>query len=107
MVASTSRTEARNMLETRRLPMMPLRGTTLFPGAALPIYIGREATMRAIRRARAETGGEIAVFTQLAAEKNDGIVHADLYDLGTLCRMTAAVELADQTMKIMLEGVAR
>jgi ATP-dependent Lon protease len=92
---------------TRQLPVLPVRGTMVFPGASVPIYVGRPATIAAIRRARADHGGMIAVFTQVKAEHPGPLGRADLFPVGTQARISACIEMDDGTMKLMVDGEER
>jgi ATP-dependent Lon protease len=96
-----------NMGNARQLPFIALRDIVLFPRAEAPIYIGREASVRAVKHAKAYHDGDIAVFTQLKAENNGPIAAGDIYQVGTLAKIVASVEMTDQTIKGMLEGLER
>jgi ATP-dependent Lon protease len=91
----------------RQLSLLPIRGSVLFPGAEMPIYVGRESTIRALGYARDEASGKIAVFTQTRHENPGPLETSELHQVGTICRISASVELKDQTMKVMLEGLER
>lgn len=94
------------MSDARRLALIPCRDTVLYPGAEVPLYVGREATIRAVKYAKAN-GGDLALFTQLHAEKSGPILRPDIFPVGTLTHIEACVELKDQTMKLMLVGTSR
>lgn len=89
------------------VPMMTMRGTVVFPRSEMPIYVGREPTMKAIRAAQASHDGLIAVFTQKAAEDPGPVAADGVYAVGTLCRIEACVALADKTMKLAMSGQRR
>jgi len=95
------------MGEVRQLPLLPLRDLVLFPHSEAPIYIGREASLRAIKLAKAQYGDHIAVFTQLKGENNGPLAASDINHVGTLAKIVASVEMTDQTIKGMLEGIER
>lgn len=94
------------MSDSSQLALIPSRDTVLFPGAEMPFFAGREATLRAIRYAKAH-GGEVALFTQLRAENPGPITRNDIFPIGTLARIAACIEMKDNTMKLMLEGIGR
>jgi ATP-dependent Lon protease len=89
------------------MSLIPFRDSVLFPGAEQAIYVGRETTINAIKYAKDTNNGEIAVFTQIAAENPTPMEMGDIYHVGTRCRISAVVELKDQSMKVMLEGLHR
>jgi ATP-dependent Lon protease len=95
------------MSNVRQLPFMALRDIVLFPNSESPIYVGREASVRAIKLAKTQHDGDIVVFTQLKAENNGPIAINDIHHVGTLARIVASIEMTDQTIKGMLEGVER
>lgn len=95
------------MGDVRQLALVPLRDVVLCPGSELPIYVGREATIRAIRFAKAKHDGYVAVFSQVKAETNGPITAEDIYRVGTIAKIAASVEMTDQSIKGMLEGTER
>jgi ATP-dependent Lon protease len=90
-----------------QLPFMALRDIVLFPNSESPIYVGREASVRAIKLAKLQHDGAIVVFTQLKGENNGPIAVDDIHHVGTLAKVVASIEMTDQTIKGMLEGVER
>ena len=95
------------MDDVRQLALVPLRDVVLSPGTELPIYVGREATIRAIKFAKAKYDGYVAVFSQINAETNGPISANDLYQVGTIAKIAASIEMTDQSIKGMLEGTER
>ena len=95
------------MSNVRQLPFMALRDIVLFPNSESPIYVGREASVRAIKLAKLQHDGAIVVFTQLKGENNGPIAVDDIHHVGTLAKVVASIEMTDQTIKGMLEGVER
>ena len=95
------------MSNTQQIPLIPLRDVVLFPRSEMPIYIGREASMRAIKLAIAQYNGKIAVFTQLKGEFHGPFTINDIHQVGTLATVVASVETTDQTIKAMFEGLER
>lgn len=95
------------MSDVRQLALIPVRDTVLYPGSDLGLYVGREATIAAIRHAKAKQGDEIAVFTQTNGATHGPITADDIYKIGTVAKIAASVEMSDESIKIMLEGVER
>jgi len=91
----------------RQLPLLPLRDVVVYPGCDAPIYIGRDASLRAIRAAMDGYGEEIAVFTQIRGEDNGPLAMTDIHRVGTIARIAAKVRMTDDTVKGMLEGKER
>jgi ATP-dependent Lon protease len=91
--------------ETRlKLPVIPLRGTVVFPSVAAPIAAGREKTMKAIESA---VDGDKLLFAvaQLDAETEDPVPEA-LYRVGTICRI-AQVQKVPGGVQMVIQGSTR
>lgn len=86
--------------------VLPARDTVIFPGVLAPIFVGREATLKAIELAA--TTEKKLIF--VAAQKNpdeDNPGAADLYEVGTVCAMLQMIRMPDGTLKLLLEGKER
>jgi ATP-dependent Lon protease len=91
--------------ETRlKLPVIPLRGTVVFPSVAAPIAAGRDKTMKAIETAVA---GDKLLFAvaQLDAETEEPVPEA-LYRVGTICRI-AQVQKVPGGVQMVIQGSTR
>ncbi len=104
--AAAEGTEPADRTESKRLrlPVLPLRGTVVFPAVAAPIAAGRDKTMKAIDRAIA---GDKLLFAvaQLDAE----IERPDpehLYRIGTVCRI-AQMQKVPGGIQMVIQGDAR
>jgi ATP-dependent Lon protease len=91
------------MSERLVLPVIPLRGTVVFPGFAAPIGAGRESTLRAIDAARA---GDQRVFAVAQRENVDKPTGKDLYQMGVIARISQFKRSADG-VHLVLEGESR
>jgi ATP-dependent Lon protease len=87
------------------LPVLPLRGQVFFPGAVLPISVGREKT-RALLAAATKESLLICVVTQRRTEDEDPGL-ADLYGVGTLARIVKSLKVAPDTHAVVIQGLAR
>lgn len=88
-----------------RLPVLPLRDVVLFPHVAMPLLVGRAASLAALEAA--EKGGGMVL---LLAQKDSSIqdpTSADLFRVGTLARIVQLHKLPNQTVRVLIEGVAR
>ncbi len=91
--------------ETRvRLPVIPLRGTVVFPAVAAPIAAGREGTLRAIDAA---LNGDRRVFAvaQIDAETEEPAPDT-LHRVGTICRI-AQMQKVPGGIQMVVQGVVR
>ncbi|MGH7541418.1 MAG: endopeptidase La, partial [Gemmatimonadota bacterium] len=87
-----------------RLPVIPLRGTVVFPSVAAPIAAGRDKTMRAIEAAMQ---GDKLLFAvaQVDAEVEDPVPDA-LHRVGTLCRI-AQMQKVPGGVQMVIQGTGR
>ena len=90
---------------TKNLPALALRGLTVFPRMNTSFDVERAISVCALERAM-ETGQEIFLVTQreigvdLPEEK-------DLYEIGTISRVTQILRVSERTIRVMMEGVSR
>ena len=88
-----------------QLPILPLRDTVLFPNSFMPLAVARESSIRLIDQAVAE-GKLVGVFTQRdAAVEEPG--QEDLYVVGTVTHIHKMFKLADGSLRLIVQGLAR
>src|SRR5437899_1920481 len=87
------------------LPILPVRDTALFPGAVLPLTVGRESSLSLVNSLQ---GDEklLGVVAQLDPRVEDPAA-ADLHELGTLAKVHKTVEMPNGKLVIFLEGLQR
>ncbi len=96
------------MSEKSRRPMMPvlpLRDVVVFPAMVLPLFVGRERSIKALQVAM-DGGREIYLVAQKAADVDDP-GPADLYEVGAVANVLQLLKLPDGTLKVLVEGVRR
>ncbi|WP_147821643.1 endopeptidase La [Salidesulfovibrio onnuriiensis] len=88
------------------LPMMSLREVVMFPRSIAPLFVGREASIKAIETAIADHDKKIFLVTQKNPEKErpEG---DDLYEIGTVSKILQMLRLPDGTIKVLFEGLYR
>ena len=88
------------------LPLMSLREVVLFPKAITPLFVGREASIRAIESAATDYDKQIMLVPQRdSSMERPGF--PDLFDVGTVCRILQLLRLPDGTIKVLFEGLYR
>lgn len=87
------------------LPILALRDAVLFPGAIMPITVGREKSLKLIKSAQKGTN-IIGTVTQLDPKVEDPVV-ADLYRIGTTGRILKMLEMPDGSYTAILQGIKR
>ena len=90
--------------ERAKLPVLPLRGTVVFPSVAAPIAAGREKTLAAIEHALQGSKRLIAV-SQLDAETEDPTPEG-LFRIGTICRI-AQMQRVPGGIQLVVQGTGR
>lgn len=88
-----------------RYPLLPLRDMVIYPGSVTSIFVGREKSMEATRRAM-DTDRKIILVTQRSAEVTIPTL-GDLYEIGVLGEILQLLKMPDNTYKILIEGLER
>jgi len=92
--------------EEEILPLLPLRGVVLFPYMIVPLFVGREISVRALEVATEQGGGRLMFATQKEA-KIVRPMPSDLYSIGTIGTIVQMLKLPDGSVKVLVEGYRR
>jgi uncharacterized protein len=87
------------------LPTVPLRDTVLFPNTVAPLYVGRDATIRAVNNAMAGDKRVLAVTQRRAAD--DAPTPDALYNVGVIARVMELASVGDGTLKLFVQVLER
>ncbi|MBW2279972.1 MAG: endopeptidase La [Deltaproteobacteria bacterium] len=87
------------------IPLLPLRDIVVFPQMVVPLFVGRDKSVRALEEA-VERGRTLILSAQRNA-KTDNPGPDDIYDVGTLGTIVQLVKLPDGTVKVLVEGKQR
>jgi ATP-dependent Lon protease len=90
---------------TQIFPVLPLRDIVVFPHMIVPLFVGREKSVKALEEVMR---GDKRIF--LVAQKNaadDDPAEADLFDVGTVATVLQLLKLPDGTVKVLVEGKER
>src|SRR3984885_557863 len=91
--------------ESRAYPVLPLRDIVVFPHMIVPLFVGRERSIKALEEVmRSDTF--ILLATQKNASDDDPATDA-IYSVGTLASVLQLLKLPDGTVKVLVEGAAR
>ncbi len=88
------------------LPLLPLRDVVIYPNMVVPLFVGRELSIKSLDDAMNNHDKNIVLVTQKSAEIDDPKV-SDLYSIGTVANILQLLKLPDGTMKVLVEGTSR
>ncbi len=83
-------------------PVLPLRDIVVFPHMIVPLFVGREKSVRALEDVM-QDDKQILLLTQKSSSQDDP-VKDDLYTLGTIGTILQLLKLPDGTVKVLVEG---
>jgi len=86
-------------------PLLPLRDVVVYPQLVIPLFVGRDKSIKAIEKAN-NGDKQILLVAQKSANKDDPDVK-DLFEIGTLATILQMLKLPDGTVKVLVEGIER
>ncbi len=86
-------------------PVLPLRDIVVFPHMVVPLFVGREKSVRALEDVM-EDDKKILLVTQRDKE-NDDPNPDEIYEVGTIASVVQLLKLPDGTVKVLVEGGTR
>jgi len=88
-----------------RIPLLPVRDIVVFPYMLVPLFVGREKSIKALHEA-VSTDRLILVVTQ-KNPADDELSMENIYPIGTLSQIVRMLKLPDGRIKILIQGFAR
>ena len=88
------------------LPLLPLRDVVIYPNMVVPLFVGRELSIKSLDDAMNNHEKNIVLVTQKSAQVDDPEFN-DLYKIGTVANILQLLKLPDGTMKVLVEGTSR
>ena len=86
-------------------PVLPLRDIVVFPHKIVPLFVGREKSVRALEDVGLEDKQILLVTQKNPAQDEPG--ENDIYRIGTLASVVQLLKLPDQTVRVLVEGKQR
>ena len=86
-------------------PLLPLRDIVIFPSMVVPLFVGREKSIKALQEVM-KSDKSIVLVTQKNSEIDDPS-SKDLYQYGCLSKVLQLLKLPDGTVKVLVEGEKR
>ena len=93
------------MKATYLKPLLPLRDIVIFPSMVVPLFVGREKSIKALQEVM-KSDKSIVLVTQKNSEVDDP-TGQDLYQFGCLSKVLQLLKLPDGTVKVLVEGEKR
>lgn len=88
-----------------QFPLLPLRDVVVFPKMVVPLFVGREMSVRALEHAMQGDKQVVLVAQRNPSDDNPDI--EAVYEVGTLANVLQMLKLPDGTLKVLVEGQAR
>ena len=86
-------------------PLLPLRDIVIFPSMVVPLFVGRDKSIKALQEVM-KSDKSIVLVTQKNSEMDDPVIK-DLYQYGCLSKVLQLLKLPDGTVKVLVEGEKR
>jgi ATP-dependent Lon protease len=93
------------MSDIKTLPVLPLRDIVVFPHMVVPLFVGREKSVRALEEVM-KGDKQILLVTQRDRDEDDP-APADIFQVGVLATVLQLLKLPDGTVKVLVEGGER
>jgi ATP-dependent Lon protease len=93
------------MSDIRTLPVLPLRDIVVFPHMVVPLFVGRDKSVRALEEVM-KGDKQILLVTQKNSA-DDEPAPEDIYDVGVVATVLQLLKLPDGTVKVLVEGKGR
>ncbi|GMR08346.1 MAG: endopeptidase La [Gammaproteobacteria bacterium] len=87
------------------IPVLPLRDVVVYPHMVIPLFVGRDKSIKALE-ASMELGKKILLVAQKSAAQDDP-EQDDIYEIGTVSSILQLLKLPDGTVKVLVEGSQR
>ncbi len=87
------------------VPVLPLRDVVVYPHMVIPLFVGREKSIKALDAAMSDNK-QILLVAQKSADIDDPQID-EVHDIGTLSTILQLLKLPDGTIKVLVEGVER
>ena len=88
------------------LPLLPLRDVVIYPNMVVPLFVGRELSIKSLDDSMNNHEKNTVLVTQKSAEIDNPELK-DLYSVGTVATILQLLKLPDGTMKVLVEGISR
>ena len=88
-----------------QLPVLPLRDVVVYPYMVIPLFVGRERSIKSLEIATDESKQILLIAQKDSTDENPDA--SNLYEIGTLANILQLLKLPDGTVKVLVEGISR
>ncbi len=97
--------EIKKIVKKQVLPVLPLRGLTVFPYMTLPFDVGRVKSIKALEEAM--VNNQLILLVAQKDAKSDSPGEEDMYKVGTISKVKQLLKLPGDTIRVLVEGISR
>src|SRR5919199_4706022 len=105
MPAEPTEAELQNLDTPEQLPLLPVRDIVVFPYMVLPLFVGREMSIKAIEAALA--GNRMIFLATQKALDVENPTPDDIHSVGTIGIIMRMLKLPDERIKILVQGLSK
>ena len=91
---------------TKNIPLLPLRDVVVYPNMVVPLFVGRQKSIRSLEDSMNNYEKKILLVTQKSADIDDPDP-SELYKIGCTATILQLLKLPDGTVKVLIEGISR
>lgn len=95
-----------DQVNTTEMPVLPLRDVVVYPHMVIPLFVGRDKSIKALDAAMATGDKQILLVAQKEATE-DNPSEKDVFALGAVSTILQLLKLPDGTVKVLVEGIRR
>ena len=94
------------IMKVEKIPVLPLRDVVVYPNMVVPLFVGRDKSIKSLEDAMNDNNKTILLVTQKSPDIDDPN-ESELYQVGCLASILQLLKLPDGTMKVLVEGLSR
>ena len=91
---------------TKNIPLLPLRDVVVYPNMVVPLFVGRQKSIKSLEDSMNNYEKKILLVTQKSADIDDPDP-SELYETGCTATILQLLKLPDGTVKVLMEGISR
>ncbi len=94
-------------MSKNKLPIVPLRDIVVFPGSIIPVFVGREKSIKALASWPHDSKTQNIIFVAQKSQINDDPKIEDLFDIGVVVKILQTIKLPNNNIKLLVEAENR